>query len=128
MATRTRRKADAPVEEVEELEELDDELEELDTPDDEGEATDAEESDTSDFLSAKEAAQKLGVDARVFRKFLRSQRGKVGQGNRWAIDPDEFEELKKSFEDFHKPKTKVTIAPDADEAEELDDEIEDLDD
>lgn len=31
------------------------------------------------------------VDARTVRKFMRSQFGKVGQGNRWGLDPADVE-------------------------------------
>lgn len=94
---------------------------------------DVEETDEVTTLSAKQVAQLLGTDGRTFRKFLRSQRGKVGQGNRWAIDPNEVEDLRKGFEAFNKPKAPVeakVIVPEIDEDddvfEDLADELEDI--
>ena len=75
-------------------------------------------------MSAKEVAAKLKVDPRTFRKFLRSKYGKVGQGNRWLLPAEDFDELKEAFEAYQKPKKEE---PPADEAEEELDEIEDLD-
>lgn len=123
----TRRKATPVEDELEELEELDEVTE----------ADEAEDDGPSDALSAKEAANKLKVDARTFRKFLRSKYGKIGQGNRWAIEVDEFEALKAEFEAWHKPKPtpkekSAKVTPPADEPEVLDeldadDEFDDLD-
>lgn len=95
-----------PVEEVEDLE-----FEELD----EVEGTDKPESDTPDdnegALSAKEAAKLIGTDARMLRKFLRSEKGLVGQGNRWQIDEDKVDELKARFEAWGKGKKKAEDKP-----------------
>ena len=104
---------------------------------------DAESTDAGNKLSAKEAAALLGTDARTLRKFLRSESGLVGQGQRWEIAPDEVDALKARFEAAVKnkaaspKKTKAKDAParrvsqvDADELED-DDELEevmDLDD
>lgn len=93
----------------------------------------AEETPTDDegeALSAKEAAKRIGTDGRTLRKFLRSQRGLVGQGNRWAIMEHEIDELKEKFTAWHTPKPKevkvsVAIDDDADEIEDLD--FDDLD-
>lgn len=108
----------AKPDELEELEELDDlEVEEV------------EEEPEVETLSAKQAALKLGVDARTFRKFLRSKFGKIGQGNRWLIEEDEFEALQEEFTAWHKPKAVKVPSPDGEEAEELEelDEFEELD-
>lgn len=103
-----------------------------------------DEAPTSNKLSAKEAAALIGTDARTLRKFLRSESGLVGQGQRWEIDPDKVDELKARFTNFTKAKGESTAkkakskdAParrvsqvDADELED-DDELEglmDLDD
>lgn len=112
----TRRKADEAEDELEELEDLeieaDDELEE----EPEGET-----------FSAKEAANKLGVDARTFRKFLRSKFGKIGQGNRWLIEAEEFDALKEEFDAWHKPKAvKIEVTED-DTPDEVLDELEEFD-
>lgn len=113
---------------LEEIDDLDDDivLEELSDEPEETE-DEADEGNDEDALSAKEAAKRIGTDGRTLRKFLRSQRGLVGQGNRWAIMEDELDDLKAKFEDWQKPKAaktvKVTIPPDDEDA----DEIEDLD-
>ena len=66
-------------------------------------------------LSAKEAANKLGTDARTLRKFLRKRSGVIGQGNRWAIEPKELKKLRKEFEKWQaegaKPKATTDEAP-----------------
>lgn len=121
----TRKKATPVEDELEELEELDEVTEEV-----------ADDADATESLSAKEAANKLGVDARTFRKFLRSKYGKIGQGNRWLIEADEFGALKDEFEAWHKPKP-VEVKPEApaedaepdtlDDIFEEADEFEDLD-
>lgn len=66
-----------------------------------------------DALSAKEAATLIGTDARTLRKFLRSQHGLVGQGQRWAISSDDIPALKDKFEAWHKPKAESTDKPKA---------------
>jgi hypothetical protein len=98
MATRQRKNSVLDEEVVEEPEV--EEVEELDLEDlaEEVETEEVEDDDGTGALSAKEVATRLGVDARTFRKFLRSIRGKVGQGNRWHIDPEDFDELKVQFE------------------------------
>jgi len=73
--------------------------------------------DTEGMLSAKEAAKLIGTDQRSFRKFLRKKSGKVGQGNRWLINPDDIEELKAEFASSARPKSE-------DSDEESDDEEE----
>jgi hypothetical protein len=123
-----------PVDDDEELEfETLDEVEGTDKPE-----TD-EVDDNDGALSAKEAAKLIGTDARMLRKFLRSEKGLVGQGNRWQIDEDAIDDLKARFEAWGKGKKisadkpakkepKVVVAklkeallPDADdELEELD--------
>jgi hypothetical protein len=99
------------------------------------------------MLTAKAAATKLGTDARTLRKFLRKKQGTVGQGQRWAISADDLPALKAEFDTWAKgarstepkadkaPKAKAKPqpkdeppAPDADELEEIDDLIEELDD
>lgn len=112
----TRKKAAPAVEELDELEELEEVIEEVDP--------DEAESET-EGLSAKAVATRLGVDARTFRKFLRSKYGKVGQGNRWLLDEDDFEDLKAEFlaskaKATEKKAKAVTPPADDDEAEELD--------
>jgi len=91
------------------------------------EEIDEVEEDTVEVLSAKAVATMLGTDGRTFRKFLRSQRGKVGQGNRWAIGIDEVEELRKGFEAFNKPKPSVekVIKADVIDADDFDELLED---
>lgn len=74
---------------------VDDDFVELDEVE---EVSDDESDPTEGMLSAKEAAKAIGTDARTLRKFLRKKAGKVGQGNRWLIDPDNIEELKAEFQ------------------------------
>lgn len=122
MARKTTKQVEAIEDEVEELEELDDAIEVADADDDGG-----------DLLSAKEAATRIGTDARTLRKFLRKKNGLVGQGNRWAIDVEDLDALKTEFNawakgnkaasDEKKAKAKVTAPPADDDAfEEIDDD------
>lgn len=130
-----RRKA-KEVEEVEELEdlvELSDDIDLEEILEDVAEAAeDTPHDDGGDALSAKEAAKRIGTDGRTLRKFLRSQRGLVGQGNRWAIMEDEIDDLKEKFEAWQKPKAKevkVALKPlDDDDVDEIEDLDFDLDD
>lgn len=41
-------------------------------------------------ITPKQLALMLKTNARTVRKFLRSQYGKVGQGNRWGVDEEEL--------------------------------------
>lgn len=41
-------------------------------------------------ITPKQLARMLNTNARTVRKFLRTQYGKVGQGNRWGVDADEL--------------------------------------
>jgi hypothetical protein len=123
MARKTTKQVEAIEDEVEELEELDDAVEVADADDDGG-----------DLLSAKEAAARIGTDARTLRKFLRKKNGLVGQGNRWAIDVNDVDALKAEFNawakgnkaaaDEKKAKAKVTAPPadDDDAFSEIDDD------
>jgi len=50
----------------------------------------------SEVITPKQLAVSLGSDARTVRKFLRSDKGKgfkVGQGNRWQLEPEELDGL-----------------------------------
>lgn len=80
----------AQVEEIEELDELDEVTESASANDDEG------------MLTAKQAATKLGTDARTLRKFLRKKSGTIGQGQRWAINEDDMPSLKAEFDAWGK--------------------------
>lgn len=101
-----------------------------------------ETEEDSGMLSAKGAATALGTDARTLRKFLRKKNGLVGQGQRWAIDPEDIDDLRTEFEAWlggkatdgpvkakaaKKGKQPKPPAEEADELDELDD-IEDLED
>jgi len=117
-----------------EIEELDDEVEEVEEVEDDEVSDDSE----GEGLTAKALAKLLGSNGREVRKFLRSERGKVGQGQRWNIDPDDVEELKTKFANWgkrskgegKKPKKSAPPADEAvDEVEELEnDELEDISD
>ena len=82
--------------------------------------------DDDSLLSAKEAATKIGTDARTLRKFLRSKFGLVGQGQRWAIDAEDIPKLQEQFEAWEKGKSRTkaeAAAPAEDDID--DDELED---
>lgn len=69
-------------------------------------------------LTPKEIALNWDTDARTVRKFLRSPNGtgKVGQGNRHAIDSTKVKSLKKSFDAWMAAKAeKATESPETDE-------------
>ena len=102
---------------------------------DEVEELEAEESTGSSMLSAKEAAAAIGTDARTLRKFLRSQHGLVGQGQRWGISPDDLPKLKAQFQAKAKSastkadgKVKKGTAPAEDLTDEELEDMADLDD
>jgi hypothetical protein len=72
-------------------------------------------------LTPKEIALQWETDARTVRKFLRSPNGtgKVGQGNRHAIETKSVKSLKKAFDAWlaaKAAKATETAEPDADEA------------
>lgn len=48
-------------------------------------------------LTPKELAQRFDSDARTVRKFLRSEIGTVGKGQRWAIEAKQVRSLKAKF-------------------------------
>lgn len=92
-------------------------------------------------LSAKEVARELGTDARTFRKFMRATLAKEeqpGQGNRYAIEADELDDIRTAFKKWNgksKPKTdeapaekpakkgKKSKKPKVEELEEIDDPV-----
>lgn len=126
-AMMARKKAATVVED--ELEEVVDEVD-TDEPDTNGDG---------DMLTAKQAASMLGTDGRTLRKFLRSKHGTVGQGQRWAIDASDMDQLKADFTEWasgtrSKSKAKGEKAtkaevPEQDAVDELDaDELEEIDD
>lgn len=89
----------------------------------------------TDTLSAKEAAQELGTDARTLRKFLRSKAQDViepvGQGKRYSISRSEVKKLKKAFlawsENTHKTQEDVAYEEAIDDIPEEFEGIEDQD-
>lgn len=107
MATKKKAKVEVldELEELEELEELDEEVEPA-----------AEAIAKDGMLTAKAAASMLGTDGRTLRKFLRKKNGVLGQGKRWELDPDDFDELKAEFDAAHKaPRKKAEKADDGDD-------------
>lgn len=48
-------------------------------------------------LTPKELATRFESDARTVRKFLRSELGTVGKGQRWAIEAKQVRSLKAKF-------------------------------
>lgn len=77
---------------------------------------------TEEEISAKGAAHRLGVDAKLVRKFLRSDAwpgNAVGQGHRYTFTEKEFAKLKKRFTKWNSARTPQPIeveatAPDLD--------------
>lgn len=62
---------------------------------------------TTEGYSAKKAARELGIEARILRKFLRSDASPfepVGQGQRYVFDAEDMKVLKKAFADTHPKK------------------------
>lgn len=62
---------------------------------------------TTEGISAKQAARELGIEARILRKFLRSDASPfeaVGQGQRYVFDSEDMKVLKKAFADAHPKK------------------------
>lgn len=51
----------------------------------------------STTYTPKEIALKFDTDARTVRKFLRSEVGTVGKGQRWAIEAKDMRSLKSKF-------------------------------
>lgn len=117
---------------VEEIEEVDD-IETIDEVE-EAEELDDEVDDEAEGMTAKAFAKALGTDGRTARKFLRSKFGKIGQGKRWNINPDDLESLKAEFaEGARRAPSKKKAAPPTDEGieeiEELEnDELDDISD
>lgn len=77
-------------------------------------------------MTPKQLARILHTDARTVRKFLRMQYGKIGQGNRWGLDSEDFDEFLAGWEVWRakidaKAKQAEVEEPDA---EETDDEME----
>jgi hypothetical protein len=63
-------------------------------------------------LSAKEAALRLGTNARTLRKFLRSKQSPiepVGQGNRYEFTAGDIKKLKKAFTSWAKGSADRTV-------------------
>lgn len=63
-------------------------------------------------LSAKEAALRLGTNARTLRKFLRSKQSPfepVGQGNRYEFTAGDIKKLKKAFNSWAKGSADRTV-------------------
>lgn len=74
-------------------------------------------SDT-DMMSAKEVARELGTDARTFRKFMRAtlpKEDQPGQGNRYQIDPEELDDIRKAFKAWGGGKPKQTADDDVED-------------
>ena len=107
--------------------------------------TDPEEDTMADTtLTAKQAATKLGTDARTLRKFFRATPDieAVGRGGKYEIDAKELPAIRKAFKVWEKDETKKAkaraaakaekaaakkTAPVDDIEEPTDDDLEDLD-
>jgi hypothetical protein len=88
-----------------------------------------EKNNMAEALSAKEVARELNTDARTFRKFMRATLPKdkqPGQGNRYSIDPEDLDDLKKKFVKWGMPKSKAEKPPVVEEIDIDDDGDEDL--
>lgn len=60
-------------------------------------------------LTTNEVADELGTDAKTLRKFFRSDKcdiEPVGQGKRYAITPDDIDDLRTSFQAWSSGKAK----------------------
>jgi hypothetical protein len=71
-------------------------------------------------ITAPEAAKKIGVEPKVFRRFLRSDASPisaVGQGARYAIDPKQLPTLKKEFAKWSKEQAEAKAKHEAAKAE-----------
>jgi hypothetical protein len=87
---------------------------------------------TAQKFSAKEAAIKLGTDARTLRKFIRSSNDfdAVGQGNRYEFTAKELKTLEKKFKGAEtKPakKTKKKIEAPIEDQDAIDRTTEEVD-
>lgn len=72
-------------------------------------------SDT-EVMTTNDVADELGTDAKTLRKFFRSDKcdiEPVGQGKRYAITPDDIEDLKIAFSAWSGGKAKKADADDA---------------
>lgn len=86
--------------------------------------TEAEVEEPTTF-SPKHVADQLGIDAKAFRRWLRRQTDqRAGKGGRWAFSADQVEELVAKFNAPPKAEPEVDDEPEADE---LNDELAELD-
>lgn len=62
-------------------------------------------------MNAKEAADKIGTDAKTLRRFIRSGKSTfrpVGSGDRYEFEEKDIPTLRKRFEEWRSGTTKVT--------------------
>lgn len=70
-------------------------------------------------MSTKDIASQLDTTPRSLRKFLRKQGLGVGQGSRYAFDPEDLDQLRERYAAWVAAKvTKVDEEAEADEADE----------
>jgi hypothetical protein len=72
--------------------------------------------DTS-AITAPEAAKTIGVEPKVFRRFLRATGVGVGQGNRYALDPKSLPKLKTAFAKWNTEQEAKRAARDEEKAQ-----------
>ena len=72
----------------------------------------------SETMTTRNAAEKLGTDPRILRRFLRSKAKGVGAGKRYELQAKALPQLKKDFAAWHKadqakrsPKPEAPAAP-----------------
>lgn len=83
------------------------------------------DSNGHEALTPKQLARLLHSDARTVRKFLRSQFGKVGQGNRWGLDHDDLDDFVDAWKVWRaKIEAKAAAAPVEEPEGEAEDEME----
>lgn len=78
-------------------------------------------------ITPKQLALMLKSNARTVRKFLRTQYGKVGQGNRWGVEVDELRQFTEAWDQWRAKidaRSKVQEAETEEPEEAAEDEME----
>lgn len=83
------------------------------------------ETEAAEALTPKQLARMLDSDARTVRKFLRGQFGKVGQGNRWGLDPSDLHDFTAAWLVWRTKIDQRKLQTELAEVVEADDEAED---
>jgi deoxyribodipyrimidine photolyase-like uncharacterized protein len=84
-----------------------------------------DETEAPTTFAPKDVAEKLGIDAKSFRRWLRRQTAdRAGKGGRWVFDAETVEALVAAY---NKPADDEVEADEEPEDEELNDELDELD-